>query len=360
MEPESGNIKAWVGGLNYKYFQYDQVNINAKRQAGSTFKPFVYAAALEAGLDPCTYISNERSVFTNYDNWSPRNSNNLYGGMYSMSGALTNSVNTVSAQLIMKAGIGRVINLARRSGIVSDLEPVPSLSLGTADVSLIEMVGAYGAFANRGVHVKPQYLVKILNKEGKTIYNASKTRKSSRAMSSEVADMMVTMLQNVITDGTASRLKTQWKLNFPIAGKTGTTQSQADGWFIGFTPKLVCGAWVGGEDRRIHFRSIELGQGAAMALPIWARFMSKVVRDKKTRRYAYSSFPELSESSKSKLDCEAYLQPKDSLNFFQRLFYPKNKQADGTTSKPKDKVEKSEKYKSTFDKIRNLFKRKGK
>lgn len=358
MEPGSGNIKAWVGGLNYKYFQYDQVNINAKRQAGSTFKPFVYAAALESGMNPCEYISNERSVFANYDNWSPRNSNNIYGGMYSMSGALTNSVNTVSAQLIMRAGIGRVVNLARRSGIVSDLDPVPSLSLGTADVSLYEMVGAYGALANRGVYVKPRYLLKIKDKDGKVLMNTPEYGSRSRAMTTDVADMMVSMLQNVIKDGTASRLRTQYKLNFPIAGKTGTTQSQADGWFIGFTPRLVCGAWVGGEDRRIHFRSIELGQGAAMALPIWARFMSKVARDRKLKKYVYSSFPELSEDAATKMNCEAYLPPKDSLNFFQRLFYPKNKQAPGVAAAPKPEKEKSEKYKSTFDKIRNLFKRK--
>lgn len=355
MDPQNGYIKAWVGGLNYKYFQYDQVNINAKRQAGSTFKPIVYAAALESGVDPCEYISNERSVFANFDNWSPRNSSNTYGGMYSMSGALTNSVNTISAQLILKAGINRVIGLARRMGIRSELEPIPSLALGTADVSLYEMVAAYGTFANRGVYTKPMYLLKIENNEGKVILNNYRGSAKTRALNQQTGDMIVSMLQNVVNDGTASRLRSQYKLNFQMAGKTGTTQSQADGWFVGFTPRLVSGAWVGGEDRRIHFRSIELGQGASMALPIWARFMSKIARDKTLSRYAYSSFAPLSEAIQKKLDCDPYLPPKDSLNFFQRLFYPRNKNENQAPKPPK---EKSEKYKETFDKIRNMFRRK--
>jgi penicillin-binding protein 1A len=360
LEPGSGHIKAWVGGINHKYFQYDQVNTNAKRQAGSTFKPIVYAAALENGINPCEYFANERMVFSNHDNWSPRNSNNIYGGLYSMSGALTHSVNTVSAQLIIKTGVNKVVDLSRRLGITGDLDAFPSLALGTADVSLIEMTAAYAVFAARGTYTKPQYLLKVQTNTRETIFTAQEPPKK-KVLDTEVSDMMVAMLQNVVTEGTAARLRAMYKLDFPIAGKTGTTQSHADGWFIGFTPRLVAGAWVGGEDRRIHFRSIELGQGASMALPIWAKFMGKIAKDNILKKYVHASFPPLSESLQQKLNCSPFIPPKDSLNFLQRLFSPKagtpdNKNKENKPQKPQK--ERSEKFKETFNKIRNMFKRK--
>ena len=354
MEPRTGYIKAWVGGVNHKYFQYDHVTESTKRQVGSTFKPIVYAAALESGINPCEHIANKREVFTNYNNWSPGNSNGQYGGYYSMKGALTHSVNTVSAHLIVKTGISRVVSLARAMGIVSELEAIPSLALGTADASLTEMVGAYGTFANRGIYRKPNYLISIKDKDDKVIYTApvSKTR---RAMSGATADMMVTMLKNVVSDGSAARLRTQFGLHNDIAGKTGTTQGQADGWFLGFTPNLVAGAWVGGEDRRIHFRSIELGQGASMALPIWAKFFSKIAKDPSLRKYIQSPFPSLSPELAMKLECVDYFPPEDSLTFFQRIFGPKpNKEKQPL---PNSVKQKSPKYQDTWSKIRNMFKR---
>ncbi|HEX8547472.1 MAG TPA: transglycosylase domain-containing protein, partial [Cytophagaceae bacterium] len=259
MTPTNGHIKAWVGGINHKYFQYDHVNIKAKRQVGSTFKPIVYAGALEQGVSPCEYFPNDKVVYEQYENWSPGNSNDQYGGEYSMQGGLTHSVNTVSAQVILKAGIGNVIGLAKKMGIESPLEPVPSLSLGTADISLYEMLGAYGTFANRGNYVQPIYLLRIEDNDGNIIANFTEEQEKTKALSTDNNFMMVRMLQNVVNNGTASRLRTQYGLKIPIAGKTGTTQGHADGWFVGFTPALVAGAWVGADDRRIHFRSLDMG-----------------------------------------------------------------------------------------------------
>ena len=272
LEPNTGEIKTWVGGNKYNHFQYDHVT--STRQVGSTFKPIVYATALEQGISPCDYFKNEQHVYEQYENWSPRNSNNEeeYTGKYSLKGALANSVNVVSVEVLFKAGIDNVVRTAHSMGIKNDIPRVPAIALGVADISLLEMVQAYCVFANGGKKVKPVYITKIEDKTGKVIYQGDKPT-YTRVISKQTAYYMTEMLKAVVNEGTASRLRGTYGVGGEVAGKTGTTQSQADGWFIGYTPKLVAGAWVGADNPNIHFNSTYYGQGAAMALPIWAYFM---------------------------------------------------------------------------------------
>ncbi|MFN6945238.1 MAG: penicillin-binding protein 1A [Cytophagaceae bacterium] len=366
MDPATGQIKAWVGGLNHRHFQYDHVNPNSKRQVGSTFKPIVYAAALEKGLNPCEYIANRRIMFKAYEDWSPRNSDGKYGGYYSMEGGLNKSVNTITANVIARTGIGAVIDLAKNMGIESELKHVPSISLGSADISLFEMVGAYGTFANKGEYNKPQYLLKITDKhENILIDYSSRNPEAHRVMSEDNAAILTHMLKGVVNKGTAVRLRYQYNLTNEIAGKTGTTQSHADGWFMGYTPSLVAGVWVGAEDRRVHFRTIELGQGANMALPIWGKFIQKVNSDDNFKAMSRAKFPELSEEVKEIIDCESYLERLPAEDRWWNIFQTKNKSSEPNKSRtptryhaqsPKPRQE--EEKKGAGDKIRNLFRKK--
>ncbi|MFN3402811.1 MAG: penicillin-binding protein 1A [Cytophagaceae bacterium] len=348
MDQHTGEIQAWVGGINHKYFKYDHVNYHAKRQVGSTFKPIVYAAALENGISPCEYFPNQLVSYTDYNNWTPKNSDNTYGGYYSMTGALTNSLNTVSAQIIMKTGLDNVIDFAEKLGIKASIDAVPSIALGSEDISLIEMVNAYATFANGGFSVEPKYLLKLEDKEGNVLFKMKKTKSSSRIMKEETAFFITEMLKNVTDNGTASRLRTIYGLQQEIAGKTGTTQSQADGWFIGYTPDLVAGCWVGADDRRIHFRSVQLGQGANMALPIFGKFLTKVNKDKKLSKFHPSAFPEIPEELASDLNCDSYkeiVEADTSEQSIFQLFKTRNK-------------EKQPKEKESFNWFKNIFKKK--
>ncbi len=277
MEAKTGYIRAWVGGIDFKYFQYDHVT--AHRQTGSVFKPVVYATALENGRDPCEYIPNDSVTYTDYDDWTPQNADLSYGGYYSMKGGLTHSVNTVSVHLLMETGIDKVIELARNMGINGDLPDVPSLALGTGECSLMDMIRAYSVFVNKGKLMMPIYLKRIEDKNGKILYQASPRVEREGIISEETAETMINMMENVVDNGTASSLRSVYGFTNEIAGKTGTTQSHTDGWFIGFTPDLIAGVWVGGDNPIIRFRSLTYGQGAFTALPVWARFMQKVYRD---------------------------------------------------------------------------------
>ncbi|WKN32177.1 transglycosylase domain-containing protein [Porifericola rhodea] len=320
MRPENGHVKAWVGGINHEYFKYDHVS--SRRQVGSTFKPIVYAAAIEDGRDPCDFISNELRTYEEYDDWTPRNSDNKYEGYYSMPGALAHSVNTVTVDLMMETGVRKVSALAHDMGIENELPVQPSIALGTADLTLSEMLTVYGTFVNRGYKVKPVYLLGIEDQYGNVVADFTKEKADvKRVLREETADMMIHMLKNVIDSGTARRLRYRYGLRNEIAGKTGTTQSQADGWFIGATPKLVAGSWVGGPSRLIRFRNLTLGQGANTALPIWAKFMQQVNREPEFRMVSNGHFAQPKRRTMDKLDCEFY---KDELDedkgFFWRLF----------------------------------------
>ena len=299
MEPQSGHIKTWVGWFNYKHFQYDQVK-QGRRQIGSTFKPFLYATAIDQlKLSPCDSLPDalyciEPMKHGNIDAWCPKNSGDNYGQTRTLKNALANSVNTVSARIMDLVGPRPVINLARKMGITSELPAVPSIALGTPDISLFEMVGAYSTFANQGIYVKPVVITRIEDKNGRALYEV--VPETQDVLSQEAAYVTVNLLQGVTKAGSGARLRhsglektsyiyekvvTGYPYVFenPIAGKTGTTQNQSDGWFMGMVPNLATGVWVGGEDRAIHFKDIAFGQGATMALPIWAVYMKKLYED---------------------------------------------------------------------------------
>ncbi len=327
MEASTGYVRAWVGGINSSFFKYDHVT--SHRQAGSTFKPILYAAALENGHDPCSYIENDSVVYEEYDDWTPRNSGTGYGGYYSMKGALSHSVNTVSVKLLEETGIDKVIDFAHQLGIRSDLPEMLSLALGTGDVSLEEMVRAYSVFSNEGRMTTPIILRRIEDKNGDVLFE-NEPSFSELLLDPDHAMMMTEMMKSVVDTGTASSLRTIYKFENEIAGKTGTTQENTDGWFIGYTPVLITGIWVGGDLPNVRFRYGSYGQGAYAALPIWARYMQKINRDPLYRRSGKLSF-EIPRYIKRQLDCEDYLENDwqyrwhDQRNWIQRIFRSDNR-----------------------------------
>lgn len=317
MNPRGGNILVWVGGINHNYFQYDHVHESTRRQVGSTFKPIVYAAALERGEKPCEFISAEKTVYTNMDEWAPENTEENYDLKFSMEGALAYSVNTVSVKVLERAGISNTIALAQKMGIKSPLPAVPSLALGTATVSMMEMVSAYSCFANNGKTVTPYYLTAIASHSNQVLENFKPKDEALQALSPENARLMVHMLKRTVNEGTGSSLRSHYNIRNDIAGKTGTTQSNTDGWFIAMTPQLVIGAWVGSDDARIHFRTTAQGQGARTALPIVGTFLQSVNRDAAFASLVHASFPSLSATEQDQLDCALY---KSDLNLLQKIF----------------------------------------
>ena len=292
MEPQTGFVKAWVGGFNYKHFQYDMVK-QGKRQVGSTFKPFVYAAAIDQlQLSPCdTFPKAQITIpafkYGNMKPWAPKNSSKNYAGFETLKSALANSRNTITARLMNEIGPQPVIDLAKNLGVEQRIPAVPSIALGTPDLSVYEMVAAYSTFANKGVYTNPVMVTHIEDKNGTLLYQFSPQTKD--VLSEEVAYVAVNLMEGVTKFGSGQRLRHDfakdqavykeivtgypYQFDNPIAGKTGTTQNHSDGWFMGMVPNLVTGVWVGGEDRATHFKSITYGQGASMALPIWANFM---------------------------------------------------------------------------------------
>ena len=295
MEPQTGNIKAWVGGINYKYFQYDHVGQGA-RQVGSTFKPFVYATAIEQlGMSPCDSILDgpfmiRKGEHNVTEDWEPRNSDNKYRGMVTLKRALANSINTVSAKLIDKTGPEAVVELTHKLGVTSEIPAQPSIALGAVEITVQDMVAAYSTFANQGVYVKPQFLRKIEDKSGVVLYEP--VPESHDVLNKDIAFAVIKLLEGVTEGGSGERLRTEgggngdnrwtgypYMFKNPIAGKTGTTQNQSDGWFMGMVPNLVTGVWVGCEDRSARFRSLTYGQGATAALPVWGYFMKKCYED---------------------------------------------------------------------------------
>ncbi|MET1258461.1 transglycosylase domain-containing protein [Flagellimonas sp. DF-77] len=293
MEPQTGHVKAWVGGVDYKHFQYDNVKQGA-RQAGSTFKPLVYAAAIDQlRYSPCDSLPDTQYCIEplkhgNMEAWCPKNSDGKYSGdLLTLKQALANSVNSVTARLIDQVGPGAVVNIANGMGLNREMLPVPSIALGTYDFNVYEMVGAFGTFANQGVYVKPVMVTRIEDKNGTVLYEYVPETKD--VLSKDVAYTMVNLMEGVTQFGSGGRLRHSfakdqtvykeiitgypYELTNPIAGKTGTTQNQSDGWFMGMVPNLVTGVWVGGEERSTHFKSLKYGQGASMALPIWALYM---------------------------------------------------------------------------------------
>ncbi len=327
MEPSTGFVKAYVGGINYENFQYDHVT-SGKRQVGSTFKPFLYSLAIQEGYSPCYQVPNVPVVFDKYKwrlekDWSPRNSGgeDLDGLTLTLKYGLANSINTVTAYIMKQFGPHAVVDLARKIGIKSKILAVPSLCLGTFDLSVYEMVGAYSTFSNKGVWVEPIFVTKIEDKNGVLLEKF--IPESNEAMSEKTADVMVRLLQGVVDgvysptankkSGTGVRLRFKYGFTNEIGGKTGTTQNHSDGWFMGITPNLVTGVWTGCEDRSVHFRDITTGQGANMALPIFAEYMQRVYADTINTGIYPTPF-NISRSIDVKLDCD------DSLDSIEEEF----------------------------------------
>lgn len=279
VETGTGYVKAYVGGINYRYFKYDNV-IQSRRQVGSTFKPFVYTMALQdLDMNPYTLVPNTEVCI---GDWCPRNSSHQREGeMVTLKWALANSINWVSAYL-MKAGGANgpnmVINIARKMGVTSPIDPVPAICVGAAEITVYEMAGAMATFANQGEYVQPIFITRIEDNKGKVLETFTPERRE--AISPRIAWMMIQMMKGVVDSGTGARLRgSQFKLSYPMAGKTGTTQNNSDCWFVGITPKLTTVVWTGGELRSIHFRSMEFGQGARQALPIFGHYMRSVYDD---------------------------------------------------------------------------------
>lgn len=295
IEPQTGHIKAWVGGINHKYFKYDHVK-QGKRQVGSTFKPFVYASAInQFRISPCEKYPNTpytipKGKYGLLSDWTPKNAGEEYGGELTLKQALAKSVNVITARMIDRVGPETVVNLAKKSGITSHIDPYPSIALGTLDASLYDMVGAYAMFANKGFRVHQTMVMRIEDKNGSILQRFVPA--SEEVMSEEAAYAVLDLLKGVTMEGSGVRLRGKWgkypenvatgypyQFTNPIAGKTGTTQNQSDGWFMGVVPNLAVGVWTGGEERATHFAGITYGQGASMSLPTWALFMKKCYAD---------------------------------------------------------------------------------
>jgi penicillin-binding protein 1A len=308
IEPQTGKIKAWVGGIDFGYFQFDHVKESTKRQVGSIFKPIVYAMAIEQSIAPCDFILADRPTYIDDEgvSWTPRNSQNDYEVRYSMRGALAYSVNTVSVKLIQMAGVDNTVDLAKRMGINSEVPDVPSIALGSSSISLMEMTAAYSCFANNGIPSPPFSISSIQDLTGKIFADFKPQVSNTPVASQETIDLVRSMMQSVVHEGTASRLRWKYGVLNDVAGKTGTTQANADGWFMAVTPNLVVGTWVGGDDPRIRFRSTELGQGSNTALPMFAYFMKSVNDDPKFEYISKATFPTLPYAQRLRLDCDLY------------------------------------------------------
>jgi len=322
VEPQTGFIKAWVGGIDFRHFKYDAI-YQGRRQVGSTFKPFVYAAAIaEKKYSPCMQVPNlqtciEAGQFGLMQSWCPQNSDNKYGGMLSLKDAIAGSVNTVTTYLMKQIGPSPVIQMARSLGVTSDIPESPSIALGTVDLSILELAGAYTAFGNQGLYTEPIVVLRIEDKNGVVLDEF--TPESKEVFSPEVAYTMVNLLQGVTQSGTGVRLRhrgagygsyvTGYPYGFenPIAGKTGTTQNNSDGWFIGMVPNLITAVWTGCQDRSAHFGTTTYGQGATTALPIWALYMKDVYR-KPELGIRQDAFDLPSTPLSIELDCAAFRQ----------------------------------------------------
>jgi len=326
VEPQTGHVKVWVGGINYKHFQYDHAGQGA-RQVGSTFKPFVYATAIEQlNMSPCDSIIDSpftipRGRHNVTESWTPRNSDGKYRGMITLKKALANSINTVSAKLIDRTGPRAVIDLTHKLGVTTEIPEQPAICLGAVEITVQDMVAAFSTFANKGIYIKPQLITRIEDKNGNVIFES--IPETHDVLNQDIAYAVIKLMEGVTEDGTGTRLRwggagfTKYNYQFtnPIAGKTGTTQNNSDGWFMGIVPNLCTGVWVGCEDRSARFRSTSMGQGATMALPIWGLYMDKCYKDDKLNvsKEAFDRPKNIS----IKVDC--WKPVKDTLDFDQEV-----------------------------------------
>ncbi|MFU8843467.1 MAG: transglycosylase domain-containing protein [Bacteroidales bacterium] len=312
VDGRSGNVLAWVGGPDYRYFKYDHVL--ASRQVGSTIKPLIYASAIDQGLNPCDFFPNDSITYPEFDDWTPRNANNRYGGYYSVQGALVHSVNTVSVQLLMEAGIAHTIRKLQQVGISAPLPEVPSLALGSAEIPLYQMVQAYSLFLNEGLTRPLRFIEKILDAEGNVIYEQPENTTTDPVFSEMTTRMVQAMLTGVVSRGTASGLRSNYNLSNEMGGKTGTTQNQADGWFIGMTPDLIVGVWIGGASPLVRFRDSGTGSGSRTAMPVFARFMKKLSHDREYAPLLRGGF-NIPDEIYAQLNCDDFRETTGFLDF---------------------------------------------
>ncbi len=321
MEPHTGHVKAYIGGNNFRHFKFDHVT-GSRRQVGSVFKPFLYTLAMQEGeFGPCTQVPNTPVTFELWDGelWTPKNSSDdREGEMVTLQWALANSVNYVSAFLMKRYSPEALIRLVRRMGVKSHIPPVYAIALGTPDLSVYEIVGANATYANKGVYIEPTFITRIEDQNGNLIEAFVPHREE--AMSEETAWLMLELMKGVVSEGTGRRLRWRYGFEYPIAGKTGTTQSNSDGWFVGITPDLVAASWVGGEDRGIRFRTLSLGQGANTALPIWAKFMTRVYADK-TLNISKDDFEPPLRKPDIETDCSKVQQRETPRDYFRREIF---------------------------------------
>lgn len=300
IEPKSGHIKAYVGGIDERYFHYDHVT--TKRQVGSTFKPFVFAAALEKGVLPCDMYPNKLIKYPQYEDWEPKNSDMIYGGEFSVWGSLAASVNTVTVQLMEKAGLDNIIKLAYSMGIETQLPNVPSLALGTAELSLLEMARAYTTFPNYGIPTHEISVLKIMDREGNSL-NTFPVKVNKEVYSAKTAEVMVEMMRKVVNNGIAAPFRYDFQLFYDLGGKTGTSQNHADGWFIGYSTNLVTAAWVGAENPSIHFKNMQYGQASFTTLPINGEFMRSLKSNPSFKYYLEGTFRTPSKEVQAMFQC---------------------------------------------------------
>lgn len=320
LEPKTGAIKAYVGGIDFRYFQYDHVS-QSKRQVGSTFKPIVYTAALENGMNPCAYFSIKEVTYKDVDNWTPKNASKVDDEdlRYSLKYALSRSVNTISVKVIQETGISNVIEQAKRMGIKSEIENVPSIALGTSNLSLMELATAYTTYINKSIPSKPVFITRIEDKNGNIIASfedLNLMNPKKEAFSEDTRQIMIEFLKETVNNGTASRLRSTYNLKNDIAGKTGTTQENKDGWFVGITPNLITVSWVGNDNQQIGFSNTRIGQGANSALPMFAKYLQKLNADSQYDNFTKAKFEIPSEKVIKALDCNL---TKDE-SFFNQIF----------------------------------------
>jgi len=317
IDPHTGFIKAWVGGIDHKFFKYDHVMVG-KRQVGSTFKPFIYTLAVQHGYSPCYEMPNVPFTY-NYDgqSWTPKNADaDDDGKVMTLKEALALSVDRIAARLTYDFSPQAVVNIVRHMGITEPIDAVPALCLGTCEISVLDMVGSYCTYANKGIWIEPTFVARIEDKNGRVLDQI--TAKTDEALNQQDAYVMLNMMQGVVDYGTGGSLRGRYKFPYTmdIAGKTGTTQNNSDGWFIGITPDLVSGAWSGFEDRAVHFESMEYGQGAKESLPVWAYYMQSVCADKSIN-ISQGHFEKPDKPISIEINCDKYKQQEGPTDPFQ-------------------------------------------
>ncbi len=342
LDPNNGAVKSWVGGIDYRTHPYDQ--IYAQRQIASTFKPILYAAAIQNGTLPCDYLSNDSIVFTDYDNWMPQNYNKSIGGSYSVAASLAKSMNIPTVNLFLQTPFEVVENTWKNLGFSQELINSPASSLGTANASIYELAIAYSTFANGGSKIEPQIIKSIRTSDGKILYKNKFIQSSDEVITKETSQMMNEMLQKVMREGTGSSMKSVYGVNLPLAGKTGTSQDYADAWFVTYNPNLVIVTRVGASMPTIHFASGLNGAGSTLAMPLVAKTLQKVQKNSKLKEMYFTAFPKLQEESEVFFDCDDFIEDSDFEKFFEAIFNNPETTTDKASKKAKRKTKKKKSF----------------